>query len=97
LSCFKFYAIDEKFEKNFAITLDLYGISDGKVSKIMSHATTRLRHLVCSGGNLCEPFTIMHLGFIDFAKYFIVVKFSQLESIHERYHIENIHFHVCKE
>lgn len=89
-----FYAfyLDDSFEKTFAISLDLYGISTGTVVKILNTSNKRSRHLKCQGE--CEPFTVLHLGFIDFAKYFIVVRFSDLKGVHERYHIKDVHFYV---
>lgn len=85
---------DESFEKTFEVTVDLYGIDDGKVVKILNHSTRRSRRLNCHGGGQCDPFTVLHLAFIDFAKYFIVVRLTDLDSIHLRYHIKDIHFHV---
>ncbi|ODM90187.1 Transmembrane protein [Orchesella cincta] len=79
------------FEKTFGISLDLYGISTGTVVKILNTSNKRSRHLKCKGE--CEPFTVLHLGFIDFAKYFIVVRFSDLKGVHERYHIKDVDFY----
>ncbi|XP_021943520.1 transmembrane protein 181 [Folsomia candida] len=84
---------DEAFEKTFEIFIDLFGIENGKVVKILNHSTRRFRRLECRGGGACEPFTVLHLTFIDFAKYFIVVRFSDLENINQRYHIKNVRFH----
>lgn len=86
--------LDEAFEKTFEIFIDLFGIENGKVVKILNHSTRRFRRLECRGGGACEPFTVLHLTFIDFAKYFIVVRFSDLENINQRYHIKNVRFHV---
>jgi len=86
------FIIDDSFEKTFAISLDLYGIATGQVVKILNTSNKRSRHLKCQGE--CEPFTVLHLGFIDFAKYFIVVRFSDLKGVHERYHIKDVEFYV---
>jgi hypothetical protein len=88
------YYIDESFEKNFEVFVDLYGIDQGKVVKILNHSAKRSRRLDCHRKGECEPFTVLHLGFIDFAKYFVVVRFADLESIHETYHIQDVLFYV---
>lgn len=89
-----FNFLDDSFEKTFSISMDLYGISSGSVVKIYNTLNKQSRHLKCHGD--CEPFTVLHLGFIDFAKYFIVVRFSDLKGVHERYHIKDVHFYVSR-
>lgn len=89
-----FIFLDDSFEKTFSISMDLYGISSGSVVKIYNTLNKQSRHLKCHGD--CEPFTVLHLGFIDFAKYFIVVRFSDLKGVHERYHIKDVHFYVSR-
>lgn len=85
---------DEAFEKSFEVTVDLYGVDGGKVVKILNHSTRRSRRLECHGGGSCDTFTILHLSFIDYAKYFVVVRFSDLETVHKRYQIKDVHFYV---
>lgn len=56
----------------------------------------RTRHLSCNR-NDCEEFTIMHLGFLEYAHYIITVRFLGLESFHQKYNITGITFYVCFE
>jgi len=74
--------------------LDLYGSAKGGIVKLFEAPTEKERKLTCPGHGMCEPITLFHLGFIDFSKYFIVIKLYGLESTHERYHISDIHFFV---
>lgn len=53
----------------------------------------RTRHLSCNR-NDCEEFTIMHLGFLEYAHYIITVRFLGLESFHQKYNITGITFYV---
>lgn len=50
---------------------------------------SRTRHLLCER-NLCEEFTIVHLGFLEYAHYIITVRFYDLESFHQRYNIKDL-------
>lgn len=74
--------------------LDLYGVTKDGVGKVFEATTKKERRLVCGGIGRCEPINLFHLGFIDFNKYFMVIKFFGLESTHDRYHIKDIHFFV---
>lgn len=47
------------------------------------------RHLLCER-NLCDEFTIVHLGFLEYAHYIITVRFYDLESFHQRYNIKDM-------
>ena len=89
--------IDEAFEKTFTMSLDLFGISDGRVLKLFELPTRRSRRLNCPNSGDCEPITLLHLGFVDFPKYFVAISFDGLQSVHQRYHINNIHFYVSLE
>lgn len=53
----------------------------------------RTRHLLCER-NACEEFTVLHLGFLDYAHYIITVRFYDLEGFHQRYNIKNLIFFV---
>lgn len=56
-------------------------------------AKNRTRHLKCSRST-CEEFTVLHLGFLDYAHYVITVKFFDLGHFHQRYHINELKFYV---
>lgn len=53
----------------------------------------RTRHLICER-NSCEEFTVLHLGFLDYAHYIITVRFAELEGFHQRYKIKELKFFV---
>lgn len=53
----------------------------------------RTRHLSCVR-NDCEEFTILHLGFLEYAHYIITVRFYGLETFHQKYNIHTITFYV---
>lgn len=42
----------------------------------------------------CDEFTVMHLGFLDYAHYIVTVRFYGLESFEKRYHITDLRFFV---
>lgn len=58
---------------------------------VLFHYSTR--HLLCER-NKCDEFTIMHLGFLDYAHYIITVRFHGLEGFHQRYNIKDLKFYV---
>lgn len=53
----------------------------------------RTRHLLCER-NSCDEFTVLHLGFLDYAHYIVTVRFYDLESFHQRYNIKSLRFFV---
>jgi hypothetical protein len=53
----------------------------------------RTRHLICERQS-CEEFMILHLGFLDYTRYMLTVRFHGLESFHQRYNIEEVTFFV---
>lgn len=90
------FSIDERYDKSFQISVTIDGISEQhKPLSVLgaSMAHNRTRHLVCVR-NDCEEFTVMHLGFLDYAHYIITVRFLGLESFHQKYNIRAITFYV---
>jgi len=53
----------------------------------------RTRHLICERQS-CEEFMILHLGFLDYTRYMLTVRFHGLESFHQRYNIIEVTFFV---
>lgn len=53
----------------------------------------RTRHLICERNN-CEEFTVLHLGFLDYAHYILTIRFFGLEAFHQRYSIKDLKFYV---
>lgn len=87
---------DERYDKSFQISVTIDGISEQhKPLTVLGagQAHNRTRHLVCVR-NDCEEFTVMHLGFLDYAHYIITVRFLGLESFHQKYNIRAITFYV---
>lgn len=87
---------DERYDKSFQVSVSIDGINEQhKPQSVLGSgvAHNRTRHLVCVR-NDCEEFTVMHLGFLDYAHYIITVRFYGLESFHQKYNIRSITFYV---
>lgn len=87
---------DETFDKSFQVSVEIDGITDEHkpISILPRHkAKNRTRHLKCMR-SLCEEFTVLHLGFLNYAHYVIAVRFFDLNFFNERYHIKNLKFVV---
>lgn len=87
---------NEKFDKAFQINVALEGVTkDHKPVTLISNSDihNRTRHLICER-NYCDEFTIMHLGFLEYAHYIITVRFYDLNGFHQRYHIKDLKFFV---
>nr|AAY54880.1 IP11750p [Drosophila melanogaster] len=86
---------DERYDKSFQVSVSIDGINEQhKPQSVLGSgvAHNRTRHLVCVR-NDCEEFTVMHLGFLDYAHYIITVRFYGLESFHQKYNIRSITFY----
>lgn len=89
---------DERFDKGFQVSVAIDGLTeDHKPVAVLPFAATRnrTRHLLCER-NACEEFTVMHLGFLDYAHYIVTVRFHGLESFNQRYNIKNLIFYVSQ-
>lgn len=87
---------NEKFDKTFQINVALEGVTtDHMPITLISNSDihNRTRHLICER-NYCDEFTIMHLGFLEYAHYIITVRFYDLDGFHQRYHIKDLNFFV---
>lgn len=87
---------NEKFDKTFQINVALEGVTkDHKPVTLISNSDiyNRTRHLICDR-NYCDEFTIVHLGFLEYAHYIITVRFYDLDGFHQRYHIKDLNFFV---
>ncbi|EDV42582.1 uncharacterized protein Dana_GF16949 [Drosophila ananassae] len=86
---------DERYDKSFQVSVSIDGINEQhKPQNVLGSgvAHNRTRHLLCVR-NDCEEFTVMHLGFLDYAHYIITVRFFGLESFHQKYNIRSITFY----
>ncbi|XP_075751610.1 transmembrane protein 181 [Rhipicephalus microplus] len=86
---------DETFRKAFHLEVNIQGItSKGHVVNIYgtSRPHIRVRQLICSK-KVCDAFTVLHLGFLDYSRYLLTVTFYGLETIDEKYHIDDVTFH----
>lgn len=89
-------SLDEVYDKTFYVNVALDGISEQHkpvtlLSFIGHH--NRSRNLSCVK-NVCQEFTVMHLGFLNYAHYIVTVRFYGLESFHRKYNISNLTFFV---
>ncbi|KAL5282824.1 TMEM181 family protein [Megaselia abdita] len=86
---------DEKYDKSFHVSVAIEGITaEHKPLSIIDRGNenNRTRHLLCER-NKCEEFTVLHLGFLDYAHYIITLRFYGLESFHQKYNIKQITFY----
>lgn len=99
---------DERFDKSFQVSVTLEALmADHQPMPVRNGAVgggggggangavtnNRTRHLVCER-NSCDEFTLLHLGFLEYAHYIITVRFADLESFHQRYQIRELRFYV---
>lgn len=93
---FMHFFSDEKYDKSFQVSVAIDGITEQHKPLSILRADSvrnRTRHLSCVR-NDCEEFTILHLGFLEYAHYIITVRFYGLDSFHQKYNIRSITFYV---
>ncbi|KAG8194655.1 hypothetical protein JTE90_003127 [Oedothorax gibbosus] len=86
---------DERFKKPFHVAVTIHGITDkNKIVEVLGEALirNRTRELHCFN-NVCEEFTVVHLGFIEYTHYIIIVSFYGLERIDENYDVKDVIFY----
>lgn len=86
---------DEIFDKSFHVSVETEGISsDRKPVKLTKGDAlhNRTRHIRCKQST-CEEFLILHLGFLDYTRYVLTVRFYGLENFNQRYHIKEVEFY----
>ncbi|RWS12181.1 Wnt-binding factor-like protein [Dinothrombium tinctorium] len=93
---------NEAFNKKFAISLKIVG-KDSEIEKLddtngvvilnedFNRNVGRYHHLSCSGKK-CDPIEALHLEFLEFPYYQIIVRFHNLSSFNTKFTIENIEF-----
>ncbi|XP_058800574.1 transmembrane protein 181 isoform X2 [Phymastichus coffea] len=86
---------DEIYDKSFQISVLIDGITvERKIDHvpIPEGGQNRTRHLKCER-QVCEEIVIVHLGFLEYGRYIITVRFYGLESFHQRYTIKDLNFY----
>uniref|UniRef100_A0A1B0C2U9 Transmembrane protein 181 n=1 Tax=Glossina palpalis gambiensis TaxID=67801 RepID=A0A1B0C2U9_9MUSC len=89
---------DEKYDKSFHVSVAIDAITEQHKPLNLLPANgphNRTRHLSCVR-NDCQEFTVMHLGFLEYAHYIITVRFYGLKSFHHKYNITGITFYVSE-
>lgn len=87
---------DEIIDKPFQVSVEIDGVTEEHkpMSVLPKHmAKNRTRHIKCTRSK-CDEFTILHLGFLNYAHYVITVRFFDLTHFHQRYHINDVIFFV---
>lgn len=87
---------DETFDKSFQVSVEIDGVTNEHkpMSVLPRHkARNRTRHLKCAKSQ-CEEFTVLHMGFLNYAHYIITVRFFELNEFNKRYHITDLKFVV---
>uniref|UniRef100_A0A182JCN4 Transmembrane protein 181 n=1 Tax=Anopheles atroparvus TaxID=41427 RepID=A0A182JCN4_ANOAO len=94
---------DEMVDKKFHINVQIEGLTaEHKPTAVYGVGSTgrgvgaelknRTRHLSCSYED-CDEFTVLHIGFLDYAHYIVTVRFYGLEAFHQRYNIRTVQFY----
>lgn len=83
---------DEIFDTTFQVNVIIKGLDDSKLVVLDEYSSiNRTRHLKCTG-NTCDEFTIMHLAWLEYSHYQLMVNFYGLN--HKRYNINKLFFYV---
>ncbi|UYV60779.1 TMEM181 [Cordylochernes scorpioides] len=84
---------DQSFHKNFTVGVAIYAkTEEGRRVAVLDPAHNRTRDLRCLD-KVCDGFTVLHLGFLDFPQYSLVVTFHGLEPIDAKYRIVEVVFY----
>ncbi|KAL7052212.1 hypothetical protein ACKWTF_004817 [Chironomus riparius] len=83
---------NEIFDTSFLVSVQLKGLNNLKFKNINKYQLrNRTRHLKCKG-NICEDFTVVHLGWLDYSHYQFLINFYGLNS--NRYSITKLTFYI---
>ncbi|XP_043219290.1 transmembrane protein 181-like [Amphibalanus amphitrite] len=85
---------DETFDKRFTIAVDVEGLSEGREKLQVfkeDQLFNRSRHLHCQESS-CAPVTLLHLAYLSFTNYLLVLRFHGLEDIDRRYTVSDVLF-----
>lgn len=77
----------------FEIGNSIFSCLSFSLSLLTEPFDSRTRHLLCER-NQCDEFTILHLGFLEYAHYIVTVRFYDLEEFHHRYNIKGLTFYI---
>ncbi|KAH9421443.1 hypothetical protein DERP_010580 [Dermatophagoides pteronyssinus] len=80
----------EAFHKEFDIMIDLDGVSSTNNKTLLSRG--RLKSSLYCGGRKCEPIRVIRLIEIQYQHYRINLTFDRLQSVNEKYTIDDILF-----
>ncbi|KAJ6225130.1 hypothetical protein RDWZM_003675 [Blomia tropicalis] len=80
----------EAFHKEFVINVKLEGID--KDDRNITVANGNLTSSLYCGGRQCEPIRVLRLSYIEYKHYRMNVTFYRLESVNEKYVIDDILF-----
>lgn len=90
----------EAFHKQFYVSLRITATSDSKEEEILNENQLNLDHkqkfgrvhkLVCVSKK-CNPVEILHLEYLQYSTYSIYIRFQDLHTINEKYHMKDILF-----
>ncbi|XP_077297204.1 transmembrane protein 181 [Arctopsyche grandis] len=86
---------EEIFDKSFQVSVSIDGLTEEHKPVSIIHpdeVRNRTRHLRCEK-HVCDEFTVLHLGFLDYTHYVLGIKFYGLENFHQLYHINEVTFY----
>ncbi|XP_014262510.1 transmembrane protein 181 isoform X1 [Cimex lectularius] len=85
---------DDILDRAFHVSVAISALtSDHKEVRILraDQAHNRTHHLRCDS-QICNPVTILHLGFLDYTHYILDVNFNGLENFHKHYTVKQVTF-----
>lgn len=80
----------ESFNKDIEVFIKIEGENDDEKKYLISDSLRKFQ-LYCSG-KICDPIEVLHLAFVQYSKYQVTIKFAKLQSVHDKYVIDDITF-----
>nr|CAG4643825.1 EOG090X03I5 [Lepidurus arcticus] len=85
---------DETFDKPFQVSISMQGFSDESAEIYPPQLLeNRTRHLFCEKDG-CNDLVLLHMGYIAASHEVFSINFSGLQTIHERYTIQDVVFNI---
>lgn len=81
----------EAFHKEIGVNIRLDGI-DAENRNVSLINDGRLTYRIYCGGRQCDPIQVLHLTYIAYKHYRVNITFTRLESVNEKYIIDDIVF-----
>ena len=83
------------FSQSFQVQVIVFAVNEDGSGGSGASNHSHQRTLVCGDEDWCDPIVIMHLGYLAYSRFRVIVAFVGLESPSN--HVEDIEFEVSKE